>query len=155
MTFRTFTTPNVFFDMLLEQYYTPPPSDLPETATAEWITHVRLPLRLRVLEIFAMWLEEQRLLEEEPYIGGRLIEFLNSIDDASLARNADSLLQTIQRLVIIPSVARDHTANPVFTLRHLLHPANWRQPCLRRKQGSPRHTKMSCQRWIHWISWNS
>jgi son of sevenless-like protein len=102
MTFRTFTTANIFFDMLLERYYTSPPSDLPETASAEWIARVRLPLRLRVLEIFAAWLEEQRLLEEEPHIGSRLMEFLNSVDDASLAGNAESLLQTMQRLVIIP-----------------------------------------------------
>jgi son of sevenless-like protein len=155
MTFRTFTTPNAVFDMLLEQYYTPPPRDLPETATAVWIARVRLPLRLRILEILSTWLEEHRLLQEEPYVAGRLIEFLNSIDDPSLAGNAESLLQTIQRLVIISSVTRDHTSNSLLILRLLLHPASWRQPYLPRKQGSPRHTKTSYQRWIHWISWNS
>jgi len=155
MTFRTFTTPNAFFDMLLEQYYTTPPRDLPETTTVVWIARVRLPLRLRILEIFSTWLEEHRLLEEEPYIAGRLIEFLNSIDDISLAGNTESLLQTIQRLVIIPSVTKDHTSNSLFTLRLLRHPASWRQPYPLRKQGSPRHTKMSYQRWTHWTSWNS
>jgi son of sevenless-like protein len=116
MTFRTFTTPNTVFDMLLEQYYSPPPKDLPETATVVWIARVRLPLRLRILEIFSAWLEEHRLLEEEPYIAGRLIEFLNSIDDSSLAGNAESLLQTIQRLVIISSVTRDQTSNSPLLL---------------------------------------
>jgi hypothetical protein len=155
MTFRTFTTPNAFFDMLLERYYAPPPSDLPETANAEWIAHVRLPLRLRVLEIFAAWLEEHRLLEEEPCIAGRLVEFLNSIDDAPLTGKAESLLQTIQRLVTIPSVVRDRPANSIFFLRHLLHPASWQQPYLPRKQESLKHTKMTYQRWIPLISWNS
>jgi hypothetical protein len=155
MTFRTFTTPDAFFDMLLERYHAPPPSDLPETAIASWIAHVRFPRRLRVLETFAAWLEDHRLLDEEPYVAGRLTEFLKNVDDASLTGTAESLLQAIQRLVMTHPLARDRPANKVFVLRHLLRPANWQQPYLPRKQGNLRHTKMSYQRWIQLILWNS
>ena len=101
MTFRTFTTADAFFDMLLERYNTPPLIDLPESANEEQIVQIRFPLQLRVLEIFASWLEEHRLLEEEPHIAGRLTEFLNGVNDPSLTATAESLHKTIQRLVII------------------------------------------------------
>lgn len=107
MTFRTFTAPDALFDMLLEQYYASPPNNLPETANAEWISRVRFPLRLRILEIFGLWLEEHRLLEEEPHIASRLTDFLKDIDDAFLTRTAESLIKTIQRLVTIHLFARD------------------------------------------------
>ena len=97
MTFRTFTTPNVLFDMLLEHYFAYP-------SAAHY--------RLRVLEIFTSWLEEHRLLEEEPDIAGRLTEFLTGLNDVSLAKQIQSLLHSIQRLVIFHSFSRDCLADP-------------------------------------------
>jgi son of sevenless-like protein len=123
MTFRTFTTPNAFFDMLLERYHTPP-NDFPDIEGTEWI-HVSFSLRLRVLEIFAAWLEEHRLLEEEPYIASRLTEFLKGVDDPSLTGTAGLLLQTIERLVIIYySIVRNGFANSVSDIYYTQQTCN-------------------------------
>jgi son of sevenless-like protein len=99
MTFRTFTTPTILFDMLVDRYNTPPPENLSDTHCIEWITHIRLPLRLRVLEVFGAWLEEHRLLDEEPYIARRLMDFLTSLDDPALSGTAEAMLGALERLV--------------------------------------------------------
>jgi len=99
MTFRTFTTANILFDMLLDRYHTPPPNNLTDTACAQWIIRVRLPLRLRVLEVFNAWLEDHRLLEEEPHIARRLSHFLTNLDDQALSGTAERILETLKRLV--------------------------------------------------------
>lgn len=99
MTFPTFTTPTILFDMLVDRYNTLPPENLSDCHRIEWITHIRLPLRLRVLEVFGVWLENHRLLDEEPYIARRLTDFLKSLDDPALCGTAEAMLNTVERLV--------------------------------------------------------
>jgi len=85
--------------MLLDRYHTPPPNNLSDSACAEWIIGVRLPLRLRVLEVVNAWLEDHRLLEEEPHIARRLSHFLRNLDDQALSGTAERILETLKSLV--------------------------------------------------------
>lgn len=136
--------------MLLERYNIPPLIDQPESANEG-----RFSLQLRVLEIFASWLGEHRLLEEEPHIAGRLTELLNGVNDPRLTATAESLHQMIERLVIIHLRFKGSFCLFSFMSRHLLHLESWQQLGLPRKQGSPRHTEMSYQKWIQLISRSS
>lgn len=100
MTFRTFTTPDTLFDMLVEIYRMDHPKDLATAEFEEWKGHL-INTQRRVLMIFTMWLEDHRLLEEEPYIAQRLTEFLRLITAPPLASMARLLAKTIQRLVCL------------------------------------------------------
>jgi son of sevenless-like protein len=98
MTFRTFTTADTLFDMLVDRYSIDHPANLSNAEFENWKRHLNATQR-RVLMIFTMWLEEHRLLEEEPHIAQRLSDFLGLITTTQLASMAKLLLQTIERLV--------------------------------------------------------
>ncbi|RDB29470.1 Cell division control protein 25 [Hypsizygus marmoreus] len=102
MTFRTFTTADVLFDMLVEIYRTDHPKELATTEFEDWKRNLVATQR-RVLMIFTMWLEDHRLLEEEPHIAQRLTEFLRLIVTPPLASMARLLIKTIQRLTFATS----------------------------------------------------
>ncbi|KAF8167469.1 ras guanine nucleotide exchange factor domain-containing protein [Crassisporium funariophilum] len=98
MTFRTFTTANRLFEMLVERFHMKPPNSLTEAEYKDWKINLRIPVQRRVLEVFSVWLEEQRLLEEEPHIAQRLTDFLNLIVSPPHNITALAIMQTIERL---------------------------------------------------------
>lgn len=67
----------------------------------EWKEKLLLPTQRLVLNIFTIWLQDHRLLEEEPHIAQRLTGFLTqiTITTPSLAQKAQLILQSIERLV--------------------------------------------------------
>lgn len=100
MTFRTFMSPDTLFDMLGEMYHLTYPENLSELEFDEWRERCLHPTQRMVLTIFTIWLEEQRLLEEEPHISRRLIDFLELIKPPSpLCVTAQLIIQSITRLV--------------------------------------------------------
>ena len=101
MTFRTFMTSDALFDRLVKIYRMTPPDDSPNDL-AEWKAKHLITQR-RVLMIFTMWLEDYRLLIEEPYIANQLTAFLRTIVSPPLASIARLLTKTIQRLVSLPT----------------------------------------------------
>ncbi|KAG5645359.1 hypothetical protein DXG03_006421 [Asterophora parasitica] len=110
MTFRTFTTADLLFDMLVETYRMDHPKDLATAEFDEWKGHL-IATQRRVLMMFTMWLEDNRLLEQEPHIASRLADFLRLIQSPPLASMARLLQKTIQRLTFaIPSLSP--TASP-------------------------------------------
>ncbi|KAF9531822.1 ras guanine nucleotide exchange factor domain-containing protein [Crepidotus variabilis] len=98
MTFRTFTTSHELFDNLIDRFYCKPPKSVPEHAIREWKKVTRLPVRKRVLELFTIWLENHRLLDEEPEVAQHLQHFLARIQDPHFIAMAKELLQTLERL---------------------------------------------------------
>ncbi|KAF9011050.1 ras guanine nucleotide exchange factor domain-containing protein [Cyathus striatus] len=98
MTFRTFTTAGTLFEMLVDRYRMDHPKDLTEAEFEDWKLRCLLPTQRRVLTVFAMWLEDHRLLEEDTDIAKRLTDFLNLIVAPPLATTAKLLIQTIERL---------------------------------------------------------
>ncbi|KAE9400617.1 ras GEF [Gymnopus androsaceus JB14] len=104
MTFRTFMAPDELFDMLVGIYRMCYPKNLTESEFVEWRERCLHPTQFMVLIVFTMWLEEHRLLEEEPHISLRLIEFLELIKPPSpLTVTAQSIIQSITRLTFATS----------------------------------------------------
>lgn len=95
MTFRTFTTADILFDMLVQRCRRERPENL---TIVEWQNHT-ISIQRTVLTIFTMWLEEHRLLEEEPHIAQRMTGFLRLSVLPPLSTMAKQLMQTIERLV--------------------------------------------------------
>lgn len=94
MTFRTFTTADILFDMLVQRCRRERPENL---TIVEWQNHT-ISIQRTVLTIFTMWLEEHRLLEEEPHIAQRMTGFLRLSVLPPLSTMAKQLMQTIERL---------------------------------------------------------
>lgn len=106
-TFRTFMTPDDLFDMLVDIYRMSYPEILTESEFDEWRDRCLQPTQRQVLTVFSMWLEEYRLLEEEPDISRRLNDFLRLITSPSpLAATAQGIIDSITRLV---STCSSHT----------------------------------------------
>jgi son of sevenless len=97
MTFRTFTTADQLFDMLVERFRLEPNESLTESEYLNWKANLRIPVQRLVLDIFSRWLENYQLLEEEPHIAQRLKRFLNQTN--SLPHNKNTIIQTIDRMV--------------------------------------------------------
>lgn len=98
-TFRTFTTADNLFDMLVERFHLKPREPLTEYERLDWKTNLRNPVQRLVLDIFSIWLENYQLLEEEPHIAQRLKDFLSPIVPSPHNETAIIIIQTIDRLV--------------------------------------------------------
>ncbi|KAF5392464.1 hypothetical protein D9757_002243 [Collybiopsis confluens] len=98
-TFRTFMLPEDLFDMLVDLYRMPYPENMTESEFGEWRDRCLEPTQKMILTVFTMWLEEHRLLEEEPQIARLLTEFLELIQPPSgLAVTAQLIVESIARL---------------------------------------------------------
>ncbi|KAF9270825.1 ras GEF [Marasmius fiardii PR-910] len=98
-TFRTFMSANDLFEMLVDYFRTEPPPGLTEAEFEEWREKNLHPTQRMVLTIFSMWLEESRLLEEEPQIATPLTAFLNYIKAPHpLASQGQCIVESIKRL---------------------------------------------------------
>jgi son of sevenless len=98
-TFRTFMTADQLFEMLIEIYRMEPPKNLSAAELEDWKDKFCLPTQRLVLTLFAMWLEDHRLLEEEPHIAGRLTEFVKHNTTSTFSSMAKGIVDTIARLV--------------------------------------------------------
>ncbi len=100
MTFRTFMTADQLFDMLVDIYGMEHPRDISEPEFDDWKEKCWLPTQRTVMTVFTMWLEDHRLLEEEPHIAQKLTDFLNLIPQRNvMATTAKLIMQSIKRLV--------------------------------------------------------
>lgn len=123
MTFRTFISPDQLFDMLVEKYRMDHPSGINEEEFVEWKEKCRLPTQRRVLTLFTIWLEDHRLLEEEPHIAQRLTDFLSLITPpAPLSPAAKLIMQSIKRLVGHPTHSRKHVTVTRILLQTFANP---------------------------------
>ncbi|KAJ8084746.1 hypothetical protein PM082_003523 [Marasmius tenuissimus] len=98
-TFRTFMSASDLFKMLVDHFSTERPQDLNEEESAEWSSKYRNTIQRTILNVFLMWLEEHRLLEEEPHIATPLTQFLKTIKQPHpLASQSESIVEAIKRL---------------------------------------------------------
>ncbi|KAL0576874.1 hypothetical protein V5O48_005109 [Marasmius crinis-equi] len=98
-TFRTFMDAKDLFDMLVDHFRAEPPSELTEADYEDWKDKHLNNVQRMVLNVFSMWLEEHRLLEEEPQIATPLTEFLNHIKSPNpLAPQGQLIIESIKRL---------------------------------------------------------
>ncbi|KAJ7070620.1 ras guanine nucleotide exchange factor domain-containing protein [Mycena amicta] len=112
-TFRTFTTANQFFDLLVARYDMARPDGLTDEQADEWRDKMQLPTQRRILTLFTMWLQDHRLLEEEPHIAQRLTDFLTQITQPPpLALTAKLIIRSIEDLTFAnPSDASPTSKN--------------------------------------------
>lgn len=99
MTFRTFTTADHLFDMLVERFHLKPNDSLTESEYLNWKANLRIPVQRLVLDVLNRWLENYQLFEEEPHIVQRLKEFLSLIVSLPHNKMAAIIIQTIGRMV--------------------------------------------------------
>ncbi|PLB47750.1 Ras1 guanine nucleotide exchange factor [Aspergillus steynii IBT 23096] len=57
MTFNTFTSASVLFEMLVERFFIKPPDELDEVELQQWVEHKQHAIRLRVVNVLRNWLE--------------------------------------------------------------------------------------------------
>ncbi|KAG6911369.1 hypothetical protein DXG01_001040 [Tephrocybe rancida] len=96
-TFRTFTTADELFDMLVEIYTADHPEDLNSAEFEEWKKH-KITIQTHVLEVFTVWLTDHRLLQDDAQIAQKLTEFLGLILSPPLAAAARLLKKQVERL---------------------------------------------------------
>lgn len=110
MTFRTFVSPDVLFDMLVERYQQDHPSPLNTDEFENWKSIRLRPMQHRILKLFSAWLWHYDLLELEPCISGKLTEFLKLIvTPDSHARAANQILRDIEKLTF----SSPHPPSPI------------------------------------------
>jgi len=100
MTFRSFTSPERLFELLIERYQMDHPASLSTEEFEEWKEKKLRPTQKRVLTILTMWLEDHKLLDEEPYMARQLTEFLSLIvAPEPLVITAKLMTESLKRLV--------------------------------------------------------
>lgn len=97
-TFRTITTPDILFELLVERFRMSPPKNLSPADVEDWKSRYLLPTRKRVLDLFIAWLEQHQLLEEEAHIARHLTDFLLSSVTPVFPEEASNILQKIEQL---------------------------------------------------------
>ncbi|KAJ6486221.1 ras guanine nucleotide exchange factor domain-containing protein [Mycena vitilis] len=111
-TFRTFTTANQLFDLLVARYHMERPEHLTDEQVDEWREKMQLPTQRRTLTLFTMWLQDHRLLEEEPHIAQRLTDFLAKITTPQpLALTAKLIIRSIEDLTFANPVDQSPTVS--------------------------------------------
>jgi son of sevenless-like protein len=100
MTFRNFTSPERLLELLIERYQMDHPASLNTEEFEQWKETKLRPTQKRVLTILTIWLENHRMLDEEPHIAQQLTEFLSLIvTPEPLAITAKLILESLERLV--------------------------------------------------------
>lgn len=100
MTFRTFTSPQELFDLLVARYEEDPANNLSNADFRLWRDEYMIPQQFRILEIFKRWSTCCDMLVEEPHIVPKLVTFLSLIPvNGPLASVARQLLQGIRVMV--------------------------------------------------------
>lgn len=111
MTFRTFMTADQLFSALVGIYAMECPSKITDPEHEEWKEKCSLPTQRVVLTIFTMWLEDHRLLEEEPHIAQLLTDFLNNVTPP-LAGVAGLIVKSIERLTFASPCVESPVVSP-------------------------------------------
>ena len=121
MTFRGFTSPARLFELLVERYQMDHPASLSTEEFEEWKEKKLRPTQKRVLTILTMWLEDHKLLDEEPHMAQQLTEFLSLIvAPEPLATTAKLIAECLKRLVNIFRLSLLHFSDAYILYRHSL-----------------------------------
>ncbi|EJD54482.1 ras GEF [Auricularia subglabra TFB-10046 SS5] len=103
LTFKSFTTAEIFYELLEERYRMDHPPELNDDQFQEWRQKKQKPAQTRVLVVMREWLEEHNLLHEDPNIGPKLRDFLTLVKSPpAQALTAKQTLQSLDRLQSTP-----------------------------------------------------
>lgn len=101
MTFKSFSTIDQVFDMLVERYNIQPPEGLTPDQFAEWTRVKRTPIRLRAINTMRKLIDV--LEKEDLHILDRVKQFANEVisNDPDRAGVAKTLLHIVGRVVSV------------------------------------------------------
>ncbi|KAI6005367.1 ras guanine nucleotide exchange factor domain-containing protein [Pisolithus marmoratus] len=98
MTYKSFTTLDELFDLLVKRFYIQPPEGLIPSELEEWRRLKQHIIQTRVLNTVKTMITDDDFLEKEDmYILDRMKEFLLKLDDTSQKTIATHLLTLIER----------------------------------------------------------
>lgn len=106
MTFRTFMTSEELFDLLLDRFSMSRPDNLNELEVEDWKKRSLIPTQRHVLDVFKLWLEDHRLLEEDPHIAARLPDFIRHVATPRLPSEGQALLTRVEQLAFAEVIRR-------------------------------------------------
>jgi len=104
-TFRTFTSSDVLFENLVKAYRSTGPANISDSDREEWKEKVGVPAQRLVLTVITTWIEEFKLLDEEPHIAPRLKFFLSAIRSSQHVTAVDQIVSSMEKRVrTLPSL---------------------------------------------------
>lgn len=112
-TLHTLGSSGEIFDLLVQQYHLEPPSSISVAQVDKWRQKHLLPVQKRVLSVFATWLGDHRMIEDDPPVAQRLQGFLVDVSespdsDVENVAIAQDVMQSLEHLVsaMTPTVMR-------------------------------------------------
>ena len=103
LTYRSFTTTEEFFDLLVKRFMIQPPQNLTSEENELWQEKKQTPIRLRVFNIMKSWLEIYYIDEADSQCLERMREFASTVMHEHMAFAANSLIKVIDKRVRILS----------------------------------------------------
>ncbi|KAG9019883.1 hypothetical protein FRB90_000013 [Tulasnella sp. 427] len=95
ITFKSFTTVDELFDLLVARFNIPEPAGLKPDELKQWVEKKQTPIRFRVINILKMLMEGSVLEKEDMHILGRIREF--ATEAAKVAAPAQQLIALVNR----------------------------------------------------------
>lgn len=151
-TYKSFASAEEIFDLLVAQFNLSHPTTLSLKELEQWKEKRLMPNRRRVLTVLQVWNDQFGLLQDDPYLARRVVDFVSSVTSPPpLAAVARDVLKSLERYVCIdlcriyalPNVSSRSRAS----LPHLSRPS----PSGPRKG---RMAKATCRAWIRSSSRN-
>ncbi|KAI0756519.1 ras GEF [Daedaleopsis nitida] len=103
-TYKSFATAEEVFDLLVEQINIPHPSTLNMNELEQWKEKKLKPTRRRVLTVLQVWTDDYGMLQDDPYLARRIVDFVSNITSPlPLANTARDILKSLERYIsVIP-----------------------------------------------------
>ena len=104
-TYKSFATAEEVFDLLVAQFNISHPSTLSLKELEQWKEKRLKPTRRRVLTVLHVWTDQFGLLQDDPYLAPRVVDFVSSITSPpALANTAKDVLKSLERYVSLPPI---------------------------------------------------
>ena len=99
-TYKSFAAAEEIFDLLVMQFNIPHPSGLSLKELEQWKEKKLKPTRRRVLTVLQVWADDYGLLQDDPHLARRIVDFVSNITSPpSLASTARDVLKSLERYV--------------------------------------------------------
>ncbi|CAG8459456.1 56_t:CDS:2, partial [Ambispora leptoticha] len=97
LTYRSFTTTDEFFNLLVKRFMIQPPDNLTPEEIEIWQEKKQTPVRLRVFNIMKSWLENYYIDDQDSHCLEKMRDFAQSIMHEHMSFAAVSLIKVIEK----------------------------------------------------------
>ena len=99
-TYKSFASAEEVFDLLVAQFNLSHPAALGSKELEQWKEKRLMPNRRRVLTMLQVWNDQFGLLQDDPYLARRVVDFVSSVTSPPpLATIAREVLKSLERYV--------------------------------------------------------